>query len=153
MRLRLLHLKPCAYLSVFGSASVRWFEDKIQQRRVHFVKRLQRLLKRVVHARPKHVYLISPAMDLEAMRTSSKAAHSRSKAAQERKRNVLVLVMRFLADQGYAGSAQCLSGECNVSLNNYDCADNMDLMQIIQVCAFCITTACAGVPIQLLNAL
>ena len=72
-------------------------------------------------------------MDLEAVRTSSKAARNRSKAAQERKRDILVLIMRFMADHGYSESAQCLSTDCKVSLIDFDCADNMGLVQIVQV--------------------
>ena len=72
-------------------------------------------------------------MELEAVRASSKAARSRNKASQERRRNILVLIMRYLTDHGYSGSAQSLGAECNVSLQDFDCADNVDLSLIVQV--------------------
>ena len=81
-------------------------------------------------------------MELQAVVASSKAARSRSKASSQRKKDGLVLVMRFLADLGYASSLQALSSECSLSLDQVDCADNMDLTSILKVCQF----HCSSVP-------
>jgi hypothetical protein len=76
-------------------------------------------------------------MELQAIQTSSQAAKLRTKAVQERKRNVLVLVIRYLLDQGYTASAQALQGETCLSLDKFDCADNVDLPTIVQVLFSC----------------
>ena len=72
-------------------------------------------------------------MELEALKASSAAVQYRSKLAQEKRRNLLVLIMRHLADQGYVRSVQALREETSVSLTAFDVADNMDLATIVQV--------------------
>ena len=73
-------------------------------------------------------------MELQSVVASSKAATLRDKARSRRKRDALVLVSRFLADLGYTASQQALSSECGISLDRYDCADNMDMLTILKVC-------------------
>ena len=45
----------------------------------------------------------------------------------------LVLVLRFLADFGYMNARDVLSAESGVSLSEFDAADNVDLLLIMQV--------------------
>merc|ERR1719453_2587515 len=52
--------------------------------------------------------------------------------AAERKRAVLVLAQRYLLDSGYVSSAAAIAQETNVTLDQLDVADNIDLQQIIQ---------------------
>lgn len=72
-------------------------------------------------------------MELEHLRATSKAAQLHSKVLQERRRNAVVLVLRFLADSNYSAAYSALSQECRLSLEQVDCADNVDLMTVIQV--------------------
>jgi hypothetical protein len=72
-------------------------------------------------------------MELERMKVSSKAAQAHAKTVQERRRNAVVLVLRFLADMNYASAYQALSKESNLSLEQVDCADNVDLLSLVQV--------------------
>ncbi|KAK3246252.1 hypothetical protein CYMTET_44210 [Cymbomonas tetramitiformis] len=69
---------------------------------------------------------------LTAIRTESKARDLEEKKNQERKRNVLVLIARYLQDQGYFDSTERLQDESNVSLQRLDAADNVDLLNIVQ---------------------
>ncbi|WIA13929.1 hypothetical protein OEZ85_002499 [Tetradesmus obliquus] len=50
----------------------------------------------------------------------------------ERKRDILVLVMRFLADYGFLVTYQSLCAEASMTLDQVDAADNIDLMTIVQ---------------------
>lgn len=50
----------------------------------------------------------------------------------ERKRDILVLVMRFLYDYGYLNSYHSLCNESSISLGQVDVADNVDLWTIVQ---------------------
>jgi hypothetical protein len=65
------------------------------------------------------------------------------KSTKQRKRNAMVLVMRFLVDHGYMSSFQALSKESNLSLEKVDCADNIDLISILQV-RMCSLNVCHG---------
>lgn len=50
----------------------------------------------------------------------------------ERKRDILVLVMRFLYDYGYLNTYHSLCNESSISLGQVDVADNVDLWTIVQ---------------------
>ena len=52
-----------------------------------------------------------------ALRAISKAKESEEKRIAERRRNVMVLIMRHLVDEGYLDSYERLSKECALSLN------------------------------------
>lgn len=67
------------------------------------------------------------------MRASSKAAQAHAKTVLERRRNAVVLILRFLADLNYTAAYQALRKESNLSLEHVDCADNVDLLSLIQV--------------------
>ena len=54
--------------------------------------------------------------DLTALKHLSKARETEEKKLAERRRNVLVLILRHLVDYGYVEAYERLSTECNVSL-------------------------------------
>lgn len=54
--------------------------------------------------------------DLTALKHLSKARETEEKKLAERRRNVLVLILRHLVDYGYVDAYERLSTECNVSL-------------------------------------
>jgi katanin p60 ATPase-containing subunit A1 len=72
---------------------------------------------------------MSSMMRHKADAESKQAAVSQ---AAERKRAVLVLAQRYLLDSGYVSSAAAIAQETNVTLDQLDVADNIDLQQIIQ---------------------
>ena len=49
-----------------------------------------------------------------------------------RKRNLLVLILHYLNDEGYLDSAHSLEAEASISLNRYDVCDNIDLETVLQ---------------------
>lgn len=50
----------------------------------------------------------------------------------ERKRNVLVMIQKHLTSCGYLDSATALTRECNLGLDKWEVADNIDLYYIVQ---------------------
>ena len=54
------------------------------------------------------------------------------KRIEERKRNVLVIIYRHLISCGYTESANNMARECNIELEKWEIADNIDLFYIIQ---------------------
>jgi len=54
------------------------------------------------------------------------------KRVNERKRNILVIVQRHLLNCGYLDAANALTRECNLGLDKWEVADNIDLYYIVQ---------------------
>ena len=54
------------------------------------------------------------------------------KRIEERKRNILVLLYRHLIACGYTGAASNMQSECNIDLEKWDVADNIDLYYMVQ---------------------
>lgn len=50
---------------------------------------------------------------------------------EERKRNVLILIYRHLISSGYTESASNMQRECNVDLEKWEVADNIDLHYMV----------------------
>ena len=66
------------------------------------------------------------------MKADGEARVKESKEKQERRKNTLVLISRYLTNNGYLEAATQLQRECNVDLEKYDVADNIDLYYVIQ---------------------
>jgi len=54
------------------------------------------------------------------------------KRAAERKRNLLVMISRHLMQNGYIDAATALQRDCNLGLDKWEVADNIDLYYIVQ---------------------
>ncbi|KAG1658974.1 hypothetical protein FOA52_008295 [Chlamydomonas sp. UWO 241] len=70
--------------------------------------------------------------DLDRLKVASRAREGEEKRQAERRRAVLVLILRHLADSGYVDAYERLSSESNVHLNKVDVADNIDLVSVVQ---------------------
>lgn len=64
---------------------------------------------------------------LDKLRADSAARAEEEKRQQERKRAILVNMMRYLTDHNYGQSASILESEAGISLDKFDVADNIDL--------------------------
>ena len=53
------------------------------------------------------------------------------KRVTERKRNILVMIQRHLTNCGYLDAAGALTRECNLGLDKWEVADNIDLYYIV----------------------
>nr|KAJ3421648.1 Katanin p60 ATPase-containing subunit A-like 2 [Polyrhizophydium stewartii] len=69
---------------------------------------------------------------LAKLKASSEARQADEERAEQRKRNVLVLILHHLQSFGYLESVERLQAESNVSLRKVTAADNMDLLTIVQ---------------------
>lgn len=65
------------------------------------------------------------------IKAESQSRYAAEKLAQERKKNLLVLVYRHLISCGYTDAATAMDRECNVGLEKWELADNMDLSLIL----------------------
>lgn len=51
---------------------------------------------------------------------------------ENRKRNLIILILQWLTDEGYIESARQLEQETNLDVSKYDVCDNVDLNTILQ---------------------
>lgn len=71
-------------------------------------------------------------MDAALLKATARSRDAQEKREAERRRALLVLILRHLADHGYVDSLDRLSTECNLCLDKHDAADNISLLQILQ---------------------
>ncbi|KAL9645833.1 hypothetical protein ABK040_003565 [Willaertia magna] len=65
------------------------------------------------------------------IKLQNKAREQQEKLLQDRKRGLLVLISRYLLDNGYLDSSEKLQAETGISLRKFDAADNIDLNNIL----------------------
>ena len=53
------------------------------------------------------------------------------KRVQERRRNILVMISKHLISCGYLDASNALTRECNLGLDKWEVADNIDLFYIV----------------------
>ena len=68
---------------------------------------------------------------LRALKARSELRLEGEKKVVDRKRHLLILVSRYLQDNGYIESSQKIQNEAGVSLSKYDACDNVDLLNIM----------------------
>ena len=71
------------------------------------------------------------SVDLRAMRAESAARDAAERRAAARRRAALVLVQRWLCDQGYLEAQERLARESGVCLKKVDVADNVSLESVL----------------------
>jgi katanin p60 ATPase-containing subunit A1 len=59
------------------------------------------------------------------------AKQAKEKRENERRKNILILILRYIVNMGYAETACQLQTEANLDLDKYDVADNIDLYMIL----------------------
>ena len=55
----------------------------------------------------------------------------------DRKRNLLILIIKYLVDTGFADASTVLQREAGLSVSKFNVADNIDIEFIVQVCERC----------------
>eukprot|EP00770_Monocercomonoides_exilis_P000862 MONOS_853.1-p1 / transcript=MONOS_853.1 / gene=MONOS_853 / organism=Monocercomonoides_exilis_PA203 / gene_product= p97F / transcript_product= p97F / location=Mono_scaffold00014:89339-92199(+) / protein_length=601 / sequence_SO=supercontig / SO=protein_coding / is_pseudo=false len=63
-----------------------------------------------------------------AMKMGNEIKAAEEERTQERKRNLLVLIIGYLNDQGYIETAEKLQSECSCPFSKFRVADNVDLL-------------------------
>ncbi|XP_046841456.1 katanin p60 ATPase-containing subunit A-like 2 [Xenia sp. Carnegie-2017] len=66
------------------------------------------------------------------LKTANEARQSDEQRSEFRKKEILVLVLGYLTDQGYLDTVKTLQNESGLSLENYSVCDNIDLPAILQ---------------------
>ncbi|KAI9091019.1 katanin p60 ATPase-like protein-containing subunit A-like 2 [Phlyctochytrium arcticum] len=74
----------------------------------------------------------SSESNLTRLKVSSEARQAEETRLQQRRRNLMVLILGHLEAHGYIDTIEKLQTEANVSLKNVRVADNMDLLTILQ---------------------
>jgi katanin p60 ATPase-containing subunit A1 len=69
---------------------------------------------------------------LQKYKADTSSRIQEQKRIEERKRNILVLLYRHLISCGYTGAAQTMTSECNIDLDKWEVADNIDLFYMVQ---------------------
>lgn len=72
------------------------------------------------------------ASSLASIKAQSKAKEVSDRRGLERRRDLLILIMRFLCESGYTEAYQKLCAECGLSLEKVEVADNVDLCMVIR---------------------
>lgn len=67
-----------------------------------------------------------------SIKSQNEARLAEEQRLEQRKRNALIIILHHLLDHGYVEAAQKLQSECGINPNEYDVADNIDLVTIIQ---------------------
>ncbi|XP_033108615.1 katanin p60 ATPase-containing subunit A-like 2 isoform X4 [Anneissia japonica] len=65
------------------------------------------------------------------LKTANQAREAEEQRTEQRKRNLLVLVLHHLVDAGYIESAKALESEGNLSFSRFEVCDNIDLPTIL----------------------
>ncbi|XP_061172632.1 katanin p60 ATPase-containing subunit A-like 2 isoform X2 [Saccostrea echinata] len=70
-------------------------------------------------------------LSYQAIRTANQAREADELRTDTRKKNLLILVLNYLHEEGYVDSAQSLAKETNIDLSKYEVCDNIDLETIL----------------------
>uniref|UniRef100_H2XYN2 Katanin p60 ATPase-containing subunit A-like 2 n=1 Tax=Ciona intestinalis TaxID=7719 RepID=H2XYN2_CIOIN len=71
-------------------------------------------------------------LSYQSIKTANSVRESEDLRQETRKRNLLVLMLSHLSDNGYIEAAAALEKEANISLNRWQVCDNVDLDNILQ---------------------
>jgi len=69
---------------------------------------------------------------IDRTRIEHNARLQQQKAREERSKNLVVLMQHHLANLGYSGALDALSADSGVSMRQFEVADNVDLIQVVQ---------------------
>ncbi|OWF35260.1 Katanin p60 ATPase-containing subunit A-like 2 [Mizuhopecten yessoensis] len=70
-------------------------------------------------------------LSYQAIRTANQAREADELRTDSRKKNLLILVLNYMHEEGYLDSAQSLAKETNIDLSKYEVCDNIDLETIL----------------------
>ncbi|XP_062516899.1 katanin p60 ATPase-containing subunit A-like 2 isoform X2 [Corticium candelabrum] len=66
------------------------------------------------------------------IKTANEARVSEGLREEQRKKNVLILILQHLHEEGYLETGSSLEEESGISLKKYQACDNIDLLTILQ---------------------
>ena len=69
---------------------------------------------------------------LQKYKADTSSRLQEQKRVEERKRNILVLIHRHLISCGYTEASIAMARECNLDIEKWEVADNIDLYYMVQ---------------------
>lgn len=69
---------------------------------------------------------------LARVRAEHESRLGEQKQRQERSKNLVVLMLHHLTNAGYSGAAEALQSDSGITMAQYDVADNIDLLSVLQ---------------------
>jgi len=75
---------------------------------------------------------MSLEINYQSLKTANIVRESEDLRVENRRRNLLILILAHLSEQGYLNTAAALEKETNISLNKWQVCDNIDLDNILQ---------------------
>ncbi|XP_072038188.1 katanin p60 ATPase-containing subunit A-like 2 isoform X2 [Amphiura filiformis] len=66
-----------------------------------------------------------------ALKTASHAREAEEQKSEQRRKNLLILMLHHLLQEGYTESAKALESESNLCFNKYEVCDNVDLQTVL----------------------
>ncbi|XP_070207187.1 katanin p60 ATPase-containing subunit A-like 2 isoform X3 [Littorina saxatilis] len=70
-------------------------------------------------------------LSYQSIRTANQAREADEVRTDSRKKNLLILVLNYLNEEGYIDSSQSLARETNIDISRYEVCDNIDLETIL----------------------
>ncbi|XP_014767657.1 katanin p60 ATPase-containing subunit A-like 2 [Octopus bimaculoides] len=74
---------------------------------------------------------MSTGLSYQGLRCAHQAREAEELKTSQRRKNLLILIIHYLTEQGYRESADCLTKETNIDVNRYETCDNIDLETIL----------------------
>ncbi|XP_060570165.1 katanin p60 ATPase-containing subunit A-like 2 isoform X3 [Ruditapes philippinarum] len=70
-------------------------------------------------------------LSYQSIRTANQAREADELKTETRKKNILILVLNYLNEEGYLDSGQALARETNIDVSKFEVCDNIDLDTIV----------------------
>ncbi|XP_057300599.1 katanin p60 ATPase-containing subunit A-like 2 isoform X2 [Hydractinia symbiolongicarpus] len=75
---------------------------------------------------------MSHELSYQQLKNANEARISEEQRSEQRKRNILLLILHYMQEEGYLDSLNCLEHEAGVSLKKFEVCDNVDLQTVLQ---------------------
>lgn len=72
------------------------------------------------------------SLSYSQLRSANEARLSEEVRQEQQSRNILLLVIHHLHEEGYTDTARCLERESGLNLNKFQICDNIDLPTVLQ---------------------
>lgn len=74
---------------------------------------------------------MSAGLSYQALRCAHQAREAEEHRTSQRRKNLLLLILHHLREEGYQDTASCLSSEASIDVSQYEICDNIDLETIV----------------------
>ncbi|CAF0710391.1 unnamed protein product [Brachionus calyciflorus] len=75
---------------------------------------------------------MSDTLTYKSLKTANQAREAEEQKTETRKKSLIILILHWLTEEGYAETARSFERETNLDLRRYDVCDNIDLETVLQ---------------------